>query len=218
MSGAVTIGINAVCPTDYAALFDTIGKFYPNIQLTIDQYNLAGHGPEYMMSKARAGTLSDIMFDDASPLPYYISQGWVYPLNDFVEGDKEYEYVPQSIRDSFTYNGNVFAVAQNVHFTFMILNLDVLDALNLEYPDLDWTTDDFAELLRKATNDTYSGTEDVFNLDANLSLTGSKDCTVLGYNYGDRSFHFTDVWTNWVQYEFDLRQIPGLEYAQQYLH
>lgn len=211
VAGSVTVAINRARDTDYEALFDTFSNFYPNIKLTIERFETAGHAPEYLTAKAQSGTLPDVMFDDPSPLTYFISQGWMYPLNDFVEGDPDYEYVPESLRDSYTFGGDVYAIPGNVHFQCMILNTDIMDDLNLQMPSLDWDTDDFADLLRAATTDKYSGTEDVFNVDANLALTTSKDCTFLGYNYEDRSYHLRDAWAPCVAYEWSLREVPGLE-------
>ena len=211
VEGKVKVGLNRNRSTDFEALFDTFSHFYPNVTLSLDRFDNAGQGPEYMTAKAQSGDLPDIMFDDPSTLPYFITQGWVYPLNDFVKDDPDYDYVPKSIQDTYTYGGHLFAIAENVHFQAVFLNLDIMEELNLEHPELDWTMEEYGELLKKATNTTYSGAETLFSLDANFCVSSSKDCTWLGYNYEDRTFHMSDVWAPCVSFVRELREVPGLE-------
>ena len=211
VSGNVTVAVNKNRSTDSAALFDNFASLYPNVSMSIDRFDNAGGTPEYLTSKAQSGSLPDVIFDDYAPLPFYLTQGWMYPLNDFVEGDSDFEFVPDSINESHTYNGKLYAIPDAVHFAGMFLNLDLLDTLNIEHPSLDWTVDDYVELMKKSTTNEYSGTETLFNLDSNLCATTSKDCTVLGYNFDDRSYHLSDVWVPNVEIMYELRAYPGLE-------
>ena len=122
-SGKVTIAINKGRSTDFQALLDTFSQYYKNIELEVDYFSAEGGTSEYLTAQAANGTLPDIVFDDYSSLPYFISQGWVYPLDDFVAGDGDFEYVPESIIDSYTFNGHLFALPTTVHFRTIFMNV-----------------------------------------------------------------------------------------------
>ena len=56
----------------------------------------------------------------------------------------------------------LYALPHQAQFEEMVVNLDVLDALNLDMPELDWTLEDFEKYLKAATNSKYSGIEKLF--------------------------------------------------------
>lgn len=210
-SGKVTVAINKSRSTDFQALLDTFAQYYQNIDLEVDYFSAEGGTTEYLTAKAANGTLPDIVFDDYSSLPYFISQGWVYPLDDFVEGDGDFDYVPDSIVDSYTFNGHLFALPTTIHFRTIFLNLDLLNELNLDLPALDWTPEQYAELMKAATNATYSGSETVFDLDINLAGTTNVNSGYYGYDIANRRFNLAESWVENVQFMRGLREYPGLE-------
>ena len=172
VSGEVVVAIDTARPTDYEALFDTISRVYKDVDLKFDYFThtSADTAEEYLTTRAAAGTLPDIIFDEAGKMPMYISQGWVYPLDEFVKDDPDFEYVPKSLLEEYTFGGKLYALPHQAHFSMVLLNLDAFDDLNLDVPDLDWTIEDFGELLKKATNNTYSGTEKLWGFDERASI------------------------------------------------
>lgn len=209
--GKVVVAINKGRSTDFQGLVDTFANFYKNIDLKVDYFEAAGGTPEHMTASAASGNMPDVVFDDYSSLAYTVSQGWAYPLNGFVKGDGDFEYVPQVLKDFLSYNGRLYAVPNNIHFYAMFMNMDILDALNLDPPPFDWTYEEYGELLKKATTDTYSGTEAVFNLDMLLPGTSHEDLSVLGYNYETHRFDLRNSWAEAVRFMRGLREVPGLE-------
>lgn len=209
--GKVVVAINKGRSTDFQALLDSFERYYENIELEVDYFSAEGGTAEYLTAKAATNDLPDIVFDDASSLPYFISQGWVYPLDEFVKGDEDFEYVPDSIIESYTFNDHLFALPTTAHFRTIFLNLDLLNAMNLDMPALDWTREDYAELMKKATNNEYSGSETIFDLDVNLTGTTSKNSGYYGYDLTNRKFNLKDSWVDNVQFMRGLREYPGLE-------
>ena len=209
--GNVTIAINKNRSTDFQALLDQFSSVYKNIDIQVDYFDTSGGSPEYLSAKASAGKLPDIVFDDYASLPYYISQGWVYPLSGFVKNDPDFTYVPESVTKSFTYNNRLYALPDTIQFTTIFLNDDIMDALNLDHPDLDWNVNDYAALLKAATNNTYSGTETLFDLDIYLAGVESKNETIYSYNYDTRKFDLNGTWKDTVAFMRKLREYPGLE-------
>lgn len=68
----------------------------------------------------------------------------------------------ENLIQDYTYCGRLYALPHQVQYEGTFINLDVLDALNLDMPSLDWTPEDFAEYLKAATTSTYSGIEKLF--------------------------------------------------------
>lgn len=210
-AGKVTVAINKSRSTDFQALLDTFSQYYKNIDLVVDYFSAEGGTAEYLTAKAANGTLPDIVFDDYSSLPYFISQGWVYPLDDFVADDGDFAYVPESIIKSYTFNDHLFALPTTIHFRTIFLNLDLLNELNLDLPDLNWTPEEYAELMKAATNSTYSGSETVFDLDINLAGTTNVNSGYYGYDIENRRFNLKESWVENVKFMRELREYPGLE-------
>lgn len=57
--------------------------------------------------------------------------------------------MPKSLLEEYTFGGKLYALPHQAHFSMVLLNLDAFDDLNLDVPDLDWTIEDFGELLKK---------------------------------------------------------------------
>jgi len=208
-SGKVTVAVNSGRTTDTYNLFANFNNYYPNIELDVVYYDVSTS--DYLSAQAAAGTMPDVVFDDASQIYYYVSQGWVYPLDDFVKGDKDFTYVPASITDSYRYNGKLYALPMQAHFNTIFINLDLLDKLNMDLPELDWTPEDYKELLKSATTNEYSGTEILWGIDEYLAGAVSKDAGYYGYDPEAKKFNTSNTWVKGVNIMRELRAYPGLE-------
>lgn len=208
-SGKVTVAVNSGRTTDTYNLFAHFNDYYPNIELNVVYYDVSTS--DYLSAQAAAGTMPDVVFDDASQIYYYVSQGWVYPLDDFVEGDEDFSYVPVSITDSYRYGGNLYALPMQAHFNSIFINLDLLDKLNMDLPDLDWTPEDYMDLLKSGTTNEYSGTEILWQIDEYLAGTISTDTGYYGYDPQTRTFRTSDTWVQGVNIMRELRSYPGCE-------
>lgn len=219
VKGNVTVSINTSRPTDYEGIFDTFKKLYPNITLKFDYFTGSGAttdataSAEFMTARAAAGKLPDVVFDDAGTLPLYVSQGWLYPLDDFVKNDPDFKFIPDNIVKNYQYAGKLYALPHQAHYETILLNLDVMDTLNIKEPALDWTVKDYENLLKAGTTDVYSGTENIFNVIRFFSgiMSPTKDIGQFGYNQSSRKFEFAKSFNNALEYSWQLRTVPGLE-------
>lgn len=210
VSGDVTVAINLSRPTDYEAVLDKFQELYPNVNLIIDYFSGSDVADEYLAGKAATNELPDVVFDEAGKLPIYVRQGWVYPITEFVKNDPAYKDVDPGLMETYTYCGEVYALPNSLTFQTMVLNNDILDELNLDHPELDWTLEDYEELLKAATNNTYSGTETLtFWTDYGSALfagVGEK----WGYDNKTRQFNLTGSLLEAVKTMQKLNALPGV--------
>ncbi len=206
--GHIVVATNAGRTTDTYALLQNFNKYYPNITVEFQYYETTT--TEYLTAQAATGAMPDVVMDDADEIYYYVSQGWVYPLNDLVKDDKDFTYVPESITKTYTYLDQLYALPMQVHFNTVFINLDLLDQLNLDLPELDWTTDDYMELLKAGTNSEYSGTELLWSVDEFMSGAMGEH-GYYGFDWDTKTFHMAEDWVDAVNLLRELRSYPGLE-------
>lgn len=207
-SGTVVVALSSGS-TDISNLFENFNNYYPNIELQLSYYDVSTS--EYLTAQAATGTMPDVVLNDASQIYYYVSQGWVYPLDEFVEDDPDFVYVPEMIIDSYTYGGKLYALPMHAHFNGVFINLDLLDKLNMDLPELDWTPEDYKEFLKKGTTNEYSGTEILWGIDEVFAGSMSKTASFYGYNAETRSFNMSNSWVDAVNLMTELRAYPGCE-------
>lgn len=210
VSGDLKVAINLSRPTDYEAVLDKFQELYPDVNLTIDYFSGSDVADEYLAANAAAGTLPDVVFDEPGKLPIYVRQGWLYPLDEFVKEDPLFEDVDKGIINNYTFNGQLYALPNSLTFQVMVLNNDILNELNLDHPDLDWTIEDYTELMKAATNSEYSGCETLTAwMDYGSAIfagVGDK----WGYSNETRQFNLTGSLLQSVKLMQNLNSIPGV--------
>ena len=212
VSGTVTIAVDTARATDYEALFDYMEVLFPNLEIQFDYFShtTEDNAAEYLATRAAAGKLPDIVWDEAGMLPLYLTQGWLYPLDEFVKDDPDFAYIPENLIEDYTYGGKLYALPNHAHYELMYVNLDLLDELNLDMPELDWTIDDFTDYLKAATTAKTSGIEMLFQIPDLLVSAFDPNTSKYGYNFTTHQLEI-EGYTKAVQYMVGLRQIPGLE-------
>ncbi|MDR0292827.1 MAG: extracellular solute-binding protein [Oscillospiraceae bacterium] len=209
ISGKVVAATNAGRSTDLYALWENFNEYYPNIELEILEYEIGT--AEFMTAQASAGAMPDVVIDDADQIYYYVSQGWVYPLDSFVKNDGDFSYVPGMITDSYTYGGKLYALPMQTHFNTIYINLDLLDALNMDLPEFDWTPEDYMEFLKNGTTDVYSGTEILWGIDELLAGAMNPNTDFYGFSLAEHMFNMSASWVDAVGLMREMRVYPGLE-------
>lgn len=66
---------------------------------------------------------------------YPLSQGWVQPLDEFVENDEEFKYVLKEIIQDCIVNDKLYSLPSKLTLDRVIMNLDLLEQLNLDTPE-----------------------------------------------------------------------------------
>lgn len=209
ISGNVSLAVPGVESETITKLVSKFNEEYPNINVTIRSFE--GGANEYLTAQASSKNLPDIVYGWDS-MPYAISQGWINPLNEFLDKDNEFKNVPESLVSDFVYRDQIFALPTRITTDGVIVNLDLMEQLNLDTPEYDWTTDNFIEYAKKATTDKYSGMHNMYLFeDVMLPMFGD-DLSSWGYNPILGQFNLKDsgAFEKLFQLRAELRNIPGL--------
>lgn len=212
IKGTVTVGVNSYRNSDIVAICEAFQKQYPNVEVKPVLFeSTTDDATEWLTSMKMADkTIPDIIFDDAGSIPTYIQNGWMYPLTALVEGDAGYDAVPQNVKDNFTYNGNVYALGQTMHSNALIINEDLVEEMNVDLPEYDWTWDEFTEFIKACTSSAYSGVEDLSRSYNWMPGAMTDGCSITGYQYDTNTFNLEAV-RKYVNYYFDIAKLNGVE-------
>lgn len=212
VKGTVTVGINSNFNTDYEAAVEAFQKVYPNVTVEPIVYESGSDDAlEYLTAMTMAGKkMPDIIYHDAGPLPSYIRNGWVYPLTSFVEGDEAYDKVPENLKNNFTYNNNIYALGYTIYSNALLVNEDLVEEMNVDLPENDWTWDDFTEFIKACTNEKYSGVDDLSNQYNWMPGAMTDGCSITGYQYDTNTFNMEAV-RKYVNYYSDINKLRGVE-------
>lgn len=189
---------------------DKFNDIYPGVELVYDSWIGTEGLDSYLTVKASAGQLPDVV-KGWNSMGFYHTQGWVAPLNEFLETDPDAQYIPKVAKDSFSINDKLYAVPFDVVFNAILVNLDLLETLNEDVPDYDWTIDEFIRLSKKATTDEYSGITSSWNLANILGTSTDPDLWLDQYDPVAQKFNFTNgSWARGIKYVNDLKAVKGL--------
>ncbi len=195
----------------YKKIASEFTKLYPDIEI-----NIVANEPDvnsFLTSLVAAKkTLPDVVAQSWEALPYPVSQGWVYPLDEFLKNDADYnKYVPSSIKEAFKYNGKTYAIGERLHFQGIVVNLDLMKKLNLPVPPYGWSTDLFKQYLRRATTKEYSGINHLWDFDTVMAAVLNKNTTYWSFNPSKWEFDLVNGgWIPAINLQKELKSIPGL--------
>ena len=207
--GTVTVAIPQYTYDETVELIKSFQKSYPGIQVKTVSFD--GDPTEYLTAQSLNKSMPDILFEDWDNIPFYISQGWLMPLNKYFDADSEKQYVPQSLISDLTYGGKLYALPCKIEFEAIFMNMDLLDTLNLDPPKYNWTVSDFTKLMKAATTTKYSGIEKLWGFDEKIAAQSVQTGSLYGYDITTHTFNFTKSWVPAVSTLRELRAVPGLE-------
>ncbi|HHV50392.1 MAG TPA: extracellular solute-binding protein [Clostridiales bacterium] len=207
ISGTVKYAVYNSSMDDAKKIVEEFNKVYPNVKVELVGFD--GGLTDFLTAQAATQSLPDVAYGWDN-LTYFASQGWLYPLNEFIEKDEEAKYIYKVQLDGYTINDKIYAVPVWLQFSGMVLNLDLLDTLNMDVPDYNWTFDEFFNLAKQATTSEYSGINHVSSLDEALFGTFS-NLHQMGYNPEKNQFDYTSgAWAKAIESQKALTQIAGL--------
>jgi ABC-type glycerol-3-phosphate transport system substrate-binding protein len=178
-----------------------------NPHVTIELVDMSGEGgwDAILTSYAARGELPDVFM--ANNVPLYVQNGWLADLTEFTANDPAWEYVPEVLRESFTYSGRVLGLPAAQFIMGYFVNQDLYEAANLDAPAYGFTLDEFRDAV-VSLNDIDNG---VLGLDEMEFILGwypnvvdpnlmwfSFDGTHMNYN----SAAFKDA----IQFQGEMRQ------------
>ncbi len=206
--GEVIYAVPTWAVEDHTKLIAAFQQKFPDVKITMSGYE--GGQNDYLTATAAAGKLPDVFWGWES-LSYPISQGWVYPLDDFLKGDSDARYLNKTIMAAYKFLGKTYAVPHDLQFSAVLINLDLLDQLNLDKPEYTWTVDQFKTLARKATTDKYSGINHLWSFDEFMAGVYSSRLIMDSYDMKTGLFDLTDgAWAKALALQKELKAVPGL--------
>lgn len=208
VSGKVTYAVRDDVRDETETWLKSFEKMYPNIEVELEEF--VGDLYEFLSTRAAASDLPDVVlgWDNLAP---FVQQNWIYPLDEFLDKDEETQYIHEVSLNGFEYCGRTYAVPAWLQFSCMVVNLDLLDTLNLDRPDYDWTIDEFTDLVKKATNNTYSGLNHTDSLDQYLMMQIEESGHQWGYHPESQTFDLTSgAFEQAVSIVSDLEKQPQL--------
>lgn len=146
--GAVTItfvpGLGSLNMDPYRDLADQFHEAYPDTVVEVKSIDLLGGSVPSLPDLAKA---SDC-FQWYPSFQETRNREAILTLTPFLDADPSFttdDFLPL-ILDDFTWQGQVWGLPADVTPYIIEYNKDLFDAAGLDYPSLDWTTDDFLDL------------------------------------------------------------------------
>lgn len=114
--------------------------------------------PEDYVTKITTAMASDtapdvmVIAEEANAFAYH---GQLLPMNDYLEaaGVNLEERVGAAAAGAYTYDGNVYGLADRAGCSVCYYNKDLFDAAGIAYPNADWTRDDFLAAAKAIATD-----------------------------------------------------------------
>ena len=152
MKGSVTIAYPEAEIAEIQPVLEAFRAQYPNIEVVEEPFpgSTGGAFNEYLTQKAAANSMPDLMWLDWNDFAPEVAGGFVMPLDDYFFADPESEYVPSGMTDPYVYGGKLYALPCQMNAMGITVNLDMLEALNIEKPSYDWTVAEFIDICKKA--------------------------------------------------------------------
>ncbi len=140
---------------------------------------VSGYGEYHtkLLTLLAGGNAPDVMRIDSYFFQDFTQMNALRALDDLVarDGVDMKAYYQQGVIEN-TFKGKLYGLPWGTAAIYMLINLDVMDAAGLDLPSLDWTMDDFEQILR-----VFEGQDDVYGY---------------GFELGNMSAMFPFVWAN----------------------
>ena len=163
MTATITVGYTA----DFAELYDRLiagfNAMYPNITVIRQEIPGTMLGQfDKMVALASSGKMPDVCVG-SEYFSNILQEGWAYPLDNLIAEDPDKDYIMEQALTNFTYGGHVYALPYQIQFHSIAVNLDLIEELNMDVPDYDWTISEFVDMAKKATTTETSGINYIYN-------------------------------------------------------
>lgn len=171
----------------------------PDIEVVMDYSDWDGYWTK-LPAQVAGGQTPDVFQMDYAKLAQYVENGVMAPLDDYVaDGSLDLSNVAQSVIDSGSIDGKLYAVSTGTNAPVMLYRKDILDDLGIELP-MNPTMSEYTDISKKVyeatgLRDTFvtSGSADTLrfrlrNYGMNLY---NDDASALGF---DDPKYIVDMW------------------------
>jgi len=148
----VTIRFSLWDPIDENASFiKAFEKKYPNINLEL--VNIPEDYSQKINSMLIGGTAPDVILTLEADLPRFAESGTIDPLDSYIDKTDSFkmdDFVP-AVDNLNSTSDKVYGLPWCYATQFLYYNKDMFDAAGVEYPNENWTWNDFEEAAKKLT-------------------------------------------------------------------
>lgn len=171
----------------------------PDIEVVMDYSDWDGYWTK-LPAQVAGGQTPDVFQMDYAKLAQYVENGVMAPLDDYVaDGSLDLSNVAQSVIDSGSIDGKLYAVSTGTNAPVMLYRKDILDDLGIEMP-MNPTMSEYTDISKKVyeatgLRDTFVTSCSADNLRFRLRNYGmnlyNDDASALGF---DDPKHIVDMW------------------------
>lgn len=133
----------------YNEIVDRFEEEHPNITV---KREFGGWGDYWdrLATQIAGGNAPDVVSMHQFYVSDYARRDALLNLNEYVSSDKiNLTDFPESAVDSGKIDDNIFMVAKGITMPAMAYNTAIFDELGVDYPDFDWTWDEFTATLKE---------------------------------------------------------------------
>ncbi len=150
------VSLNFYAWLDEEGIFTKLAEAYEqkNPDVKINLNFVASTDYETKLITAFSGGAEIDCFAVSSPpsLAAYVAKNQVYALDDLIKEKNTDLSGSQETIDATKIDGKIYSLPYKTSSWFVVYNKDVFDAANVEYPDGDWTWEEYAEIAGKLTS------------------------------------------------------------------
>lgn len=171
----------------------------PDIEVVMDYSDWDGYWTK-LSAQVAGGQTPDVFQMDYAKLAQYVENGVMAPLDDYVaDGSLDLSNVAQSVIDSGSIDGKLYAVSTGTNAPVMLYRKDILDDLGIEMP-MNPTMSEYTDISKKVyeatgLRDTFVTSCSADNLRFRLRNYGmnlyNDDASALGF---DDPKYIVDMW------------------------
>ncbi len=137
---------------NYKRMVARFEELHPDIHVKME--HIPRSYEDKIMAELAGNAAPDVMVFQDEPLPMFASRGVFRPLDDLIERDgiDLDEFFPQCVQ-GHTYNGHIYGLPKDGGAVVLFYNKRLFDEAGLDYPNEDWTWDDFLAAAKALTRD-----------------------------------------------------------------
>lgn len=157
----------------YIELVNAFETAHPEVDVEITHIPSGSAYRDRIATDFAAGSPPDITLWNYRRYAGFAAEGLFEPLGPYLDESDliaREDFFPIAIR-SFTWQGELMCIPQNISSLVVYYNRDLFDAAGVPYPANDWTWDDFVETAKALTLDLDSdGVVDQYGMGTEISL------------------------------------------------
>ncbi|MFW6029530.1 MAG: ABC transporter substrate-binding protein [Halanaerobiales bacterium] len=139
--------------TDRHEIYNSIADMFEEEHPDIKVDTQSGSWNQYwdkLATQMAGGNAPDVVGMHQRFVSDYAPRGALLDLQEYVDsGVLDLSDVPDSVKEGGVVDGKLSMVAQGVTTTGYMFNTKTFDEIDVEYPDMDWTYEEFAEKARE---------------------------------------------------------------------